>query len=64
MKERLIVSTTTLIVSLTCYYYARHSGKDAVPYVMMAGFIGGTLGEAVTNIFSRREDSENEDEHE
>ena len=64
MKERLIVSVTTLVVSLGCYFYAKYTEKDAVPYVMIAGFIGATIGEAIANVFSRDEDSEGDNKHE
>jgi uncharacterized membrane protein YfcA len=47
MKERTIISTTTLLASLLSYWYAKESGKDAVPYVMMGGFIGAILGETL-----------------
>jgi hypothetical protein len=47
MKERTIISTTTLLASLLSYWYAKESGKDAVPYVMMGGFIGAILGETI-----------------
>lgn len=55
MKERLIVSITTLVVSLGCYFYAKYSDKDAVPYVMIAGFIGATIGEGIANFFTKED---------
>jgi hypothetical protein len=64
MKERLIVSITTLIISLGCYFYAKYNGKDVVPYVMIAGFIGATIGEAIANVFSKEEDSDESEKHE
>jgi hypothetical protein len=45
MKERTIVSTATLVTSLLTYWYAREAQKDAVPYVMLGGFIGALIGE-------------------
>lgn len=47
MKEKTIVSTATLLVSLLSYLYASEAKKDAVPYVMLGGFIGSIIGEAI-----------------
>jgi uncharacterized membrane protein YfcA len=47
MKEKTIVSAATLLASLAGYFYAKHSNKDAVPYVMIGGFIGAVIGEAI-----------------
>lgn len=47
MKEKPIVATTTLVVSLLSYWYAREADKDAVPYVMLGGFLGSILGETI-----------------
>lgn len=47
MKEKAIVSTATLITSLLSYWYAREADKDAVPYVMLGGFIGSLIGETI-----------------
>lgn len=47
MKEKTIVSASTLIVSLLTYAYAKTANKDAVPYVMMGGFIGSIIGETI-----------------
>jgi hypothetical protein len=53
MKEKTIVSSMTLIGSLTAYFYARHYVKDAMPYVMVGGFIGAMLGEAVAEMVKK-----------
>lgn len=45
MKEKTIVSLLTLAGSLIAYYYARQTEKDAVPFVMVGGFIGAVAGE-------------------
>jgi hypothetical protein len=45
MKEKSIVSTITLAASLISYFYAKETAKDAVPYVMIGGFIGALAGE-------------------
>ncbi len=47
MKEKTIVSTVTLIASLASYLYAKNADKDAVPYVMIGGFVGAIIGEAI-----------------
>ena len=47
MKEKTIVSTATLAASLLAYWYSRAAGKDAVPLVMLGGFIGSILGEGI-----------------
>ena len=49
MKEKTIVSATTLAVSLLAYWYARAAGKDAVPYVMLGGFLGSLIAEGLTS---------------
>ena len=47
MKEKSIVSTVTLFTSLLAYWYAREAQKDSVPYVMMGGFLGSIIGDAL-----------------
>ena len=37
----------TLITSLASYWYAKESGKDAVPYMMLGGFLGAVVGEVI-----------------
>jgi uncharacterized membrane protein YfcA len=53
MKERVIVSATTLVASLATYMYARHIQKDAVPFVMIGGFVGAFLGELIANVIGK-----------
>ena len=53
MKDKTIVSSVTLISSLFAYLYAREAGKDTVPYVMMGGFIGSLLGDAIIEKVSK-----------
>ena len=53
MKEKAIVSTVTLLTSLLAYWYAREAQKDSVPYVMMGGFIGSIIGEALSEKVSK-----------
>jgi uncharacterized membrane protein YfcA len=47
MKEKTIVSSFTLLSSLAAYWYAKQAQKDAVPYVMVGGFIGAIIGEII-----------------
>jgi len=47
VKEKVIVSASTLVGSLLTYMYAKHAEKDAIPYVMIGGFIGGVIGEMI-----------------
>lgn len=49
MKEKTIVSTVTLAASLISYFYAKEAHKDAIPYVMIGGFIGAVIGEVITD---------------
>lgn len=43
----------TLIGSLAAYFYAKHCVKDAVPYVMVGGFIGAVVGEAISEMVKK-----------
>jgi uncharacterized membrane protein YfcA len=47
MKEKSIISAATLLTSLLTYWYAKAAKKDAVPYVMLGGFIGSIIGETI-----------------
>lgn len=47
LKEKNIVSTVTLLTSLLAYWYSKEAEKDAVPYVMMGGFLGSIIGESI-----------------
>ena len=49
MKEKVIVSSFTLITSLTGYFYAKSREKDVIPYVMVSGFIGALIGETIAH---------------
>jgi len=59
MKEKIIVSTTTLLASLASYLYAKHAEKDAVPFVMIGGFFGAVIGEAIAKAFEKDDDDNN-----
>lgn len=51
MKEKVVVSSLTLITSLAGYFYAKSAEKDVVPYMMVSGFLGAILGEAISHTF-------------
>lgn len=57
MKEKLIVSSLTLLASLGAYFYAKHIGRDEVPYVMIGGFVGAYIGETFMNMISKDKDN-------
>ena len=57
MKEKSIVASTTLITSLLSYAYAKEAGKDAVPFVMVGGFIGSIIGEGIAEIIKNNNNS-------
>lgn len=56
LKEKAIVSSFTLISSLTGFYYAKSKQKEVMPYVMVGGFIGALLGEAIAHSFCNEEE--------
>lgn len=53
MKEKNIVTTATFVTSLLSYLYAKEANKDAVAYVMVGGFFGSLIGEAVAEIIKK-----------
>ena len=53
MKEKTIISTTTLAASLLMYFYAKSAEKDAVPYMMIGGFMGAIIGESIYEFFNK-----------
>ncbi len=50
MKEKTIITGSTLVVSLLSYWYAKADGKDAAPYVMLGGFLGSLIGEGIADL--------------
>lgn len=59
MNEKRLISTVTLITSLAGYFYAKHIEKDAVPIVMISGFLGAVLGEIIHSTFGSKDDDQN-----
>jgi hypothetical protein len=55
LQEKAIVSSFTLLSSLTGFYYAKSRDKEVMPCVMVAGFLGALLGEAIAHSFSEDE---------
>lgn len=53
MKEKVIVSSFTLITSLGAYFYAKAAQKDVVPYMMVSGFLGAMIGEAISQVVGK-----------
>lgn len=64
INEKTIVSTVSLATSLATYFYAREANKDVVPYVMVGGFIGAILGEAIAGIVLKDEKDKKEKDKE
>ncbi len=63
INEKTIVSSVTLLASLTTYFYAKVVEKDAVPYVMVGGFIGAIIGEAISGIVLKNDkDKDNKED--
>lgn len=62
INEKTIVSSVSLAASLATYFYAREASKDVVPYVMIGGFIGAILGEAISGIVLGDKDKNKKDE--
>lgn len=62
INEKTIVSTVSLVASLATYFYARETQKDIVPYVMVGGFIGAILGEAIVGVVLRDKNDKNKKE--
>jgi predicted Na+-dependent transporter len=58
MNEKTIVSTVALATSLATYFYAKETQKDVVPYVMVGGFIGAILGEAIAGMVQGNKDKD------
>lgn len=50
LKEKTIVSTVSFLTSIASYFYAKETNKDVVPYVMVGGFVGAILGEAISGM--------------
>jgi len=61
INEKTIVSSVSLVASLATYFYAKQAHKDAVPYVMIGGFIGALFGEVIAGIVLRDDNRNKKD---
>jgi hypothetical protein len=59
MKEKTIISASTVIVSLLTYAYAKTANKDAAPYMLLGGFLGSLIGETIVEGISKEKISNN-----
>jgi predicted Na+-dependent transporter len=64
MNEKTIVSTVALATSLATYFYAKEAQKDVVPYMMVGGFIGAILGEAIAGMVQEKKDKDKTNKNE
>jgi len=55
MAKKTFISLCSMILSLLSYFYAKETGRDAVPYLMAGGFFGAIVGEAIVEIFSKND---------
>ena len=55
MKEKTIISGTTLLVSLLSYWYAKAAEKEIAPFIMMGGFIGSIIGENIAEQINKKQ---------
>lgn len=62
MKEKIVVSVCTLVVSLLFYFCAKEHSKDVAPFVMIGGFLGALAGESILYLTSKDKDDEGNDE--
>lgn len=51
-REKRIIASVTFAASLVGYLYAKTATKDPVPIVMVCGFAGSLLGEALAQFFN------------
>ncbi len=61
MKEKIVVSICTLVVSLLCYFCAKEHSRDAAPFVMIGGFLGALAGESILYMLSKDDDEGDDD---
>lgn len=53
MKEKIVVSYTSLLFTLGAYALAKRIKFDPVPIVMIAGVTGAMVGEVLFNKFNK-----------
>jgi predicted Na+-dependent transporter len=64
MNEKTIVSTVALATSLATYFYAKEAQKDVVPYMLVGGFLGAILGEAIAGMVQGNKDKDKTNKNE
>jgi uncharacterized membrane protein YfcA len=45
--EKKVIAAMTVLTSLAFYWFAKANGKQETPYVMIGGFLGSILGDAI-----------------
>jgi uncharacterized membrane protein YfcA len=58
MKEKTIISATTLAISLLAYWYAKENEKDAAPWVMAGAFAGTIIGEGLADFAKKKKEGQ------
>jgi len=58
--EKKLVSVFTLLGSLASYYYGKSHSKDAIPYVMIGGFVGAWVGEILSKAIEENKKDKND----
>jgi len=46
-NPHLIISGLSMVGSLSGYYYAKRKGQEYIPALLIGGFIGAVIGEAL-----------------
>jgi hypothetical protein len=55
IKEKTIISASTLFTSLLAYWYAKENQKDGVPFVMFGAFVGSIIGETIIESIKKKD---------
>jgi uncharacterized membrane protein YfcA len=54
MREKTIISASTLLASLLSYWYAKAAAKEIAPFIMLGGFIGSIIGENIAEQINKK----------